>query len=208
MCDAPQLVVYSDDWGRHPWSCQHLVRHLLARRHVTWVNTIGARPPRLDRATAKRGFEKFRSWLRASGGLQPPETPSLLILDPPMWPSFRSRFGRGLNRRCLPTRALRRATVDGPAPVIVTTLPLVADLVGQVRAARWVYYCVDDFSVWPGLDGRTLQRMEAELVAKVDVAVAVSEALQSHLAKLRKPSHLLTHGVDLDFWQSRFRVMF
>jgi glycosyltransferase involved in cell wall biosynthesis len=118
-----------------------------------------------------------------------------------MWPSFRSRFGRSLNRRLL-TRALRPATETGPAPVIITTLPLVADLVGQVRATRWVYYCVDDFSVWPGLDGKTLQRMEVELVAKVNVAVAVSETLQSHLAKLGKPSHLLTHGVDLDFWRS------
>ena len=51
--DAP-LLVFSDDWGRHPSSCQHLVRHLLPRRRVTWVNTIGMRPPRLDLATAKR----------------------------------------------------------------------------------------------------------------------------------------------------------
>jgi glycosyltransferase involved in cell wall biosynthesis len=117
-----------------------------------------------------------------------------------MWPSFRSRFARGLNRRLL-ARALRAATETDPAPVIVTTLPLVADLVGRVCASRWVYYCVDDFSVWPGLDGRTLQRLEAELVPKVDVAVAVSETLRTHLAKLGKPSHLLTHGVDLDFWR-------
>jgi glycosyltransferase involved in cell wall biosynthesis len=88
------------------------------------------------------------------------------------------------------------------APVVVTTLPLVADLVGRFRAARWVYYCVDDFSVWPGLDGRTMRDMEAELVAKVDVAIAVSETLRTHLAKLGKSSHLLTHGVDLDFWRA------
>jgi len=88
------------------------------------------------------------------------------------------------------------------APVVITTLPLMADLVGQFRAARWVYYCVDDFSVWPGLDGRTMREMEAELVPKMDVVIAVSETLQMHLAKLGKPSHLLTHGVDLDFWRA------
>jgi glycosyltransferase involved in cell wall biosynthesis len=86
--------------------------------------------------------------------------------------------------------------------VVVTTLPLMADLVGRVRAARWVYYCVDDFSVWPGLDGRTMRNMEAELVARVDVAVAVSEPLRAHLARLGRPAHLLTHGVDLDFWRA------
>jgi hypothetical protein len=119
-----------------------------------------------------------------------------------MWPSFRSRFGRGLNRRLL-TRALAPVAAALPsAPVVITTLPLMADLVGRFRAARWVYYCVDDFSVWPGLDGRTMRSMEVELVAKVDVAIAASEALQAHLARLGKPAHLLTHGADLDFWRA------
>jgi hypothetical protein len=227
MPDAAPLIVFADDWGRHPSSCQHLVTELVARRRVTWVNTIGMRPPRLNWATAKRGWEKLRSWFQASGGAftRRQETgdrrqgtggneismPSLSpvscllspdqVLNPLMWPSFRGRFGRGLNRRLL-ARAVRHVTKTGPPPVVVTTLPLVADLVGRVRAARWVYYCVDDFAAWPGLDGRTLGRMEAELVAKVDVAVAVSETLRVHLAKLGRPAHLLTHGVDLDFWRT------
>jgi glycosyltransferase involved in cell wall biosynthesis len=114
-----------------------------------------------------------------------------------MWPSFRTRFARGLNRRLL-GRALRAVVAELPAPpVVITTLPLTADLVGEFPAARWVYYCVDDFGVWPGLDGRTMQTMEAELAAKVDAAVAVSETLQDHLAALGRPAHLLTHGVDL-----------
>jgi glycosyltransferase involved in cell wall biosynthesis len=201
MSEPAPLVVFSDDWGRHPSSCQHLIRHLLPRRRVTWVNTIGLRPPRFDRATAHRGVEKLRSWFPASGGRKPPESSSQpLVLSPLMWPSFRSRLARGLNRRLL-ARTVRRATESGPAPVVVTTLPVVADLLGRVRAARWVYYCVDDYSTWPGLDGRTLRAREAELAAKVDVAVAVSETLQTHLAKLGRPAHLLTHGVDLDFWR-------
>ena len=65
-----------------------------------------------------------------------------------------------------------------------------------------MYYCVDDFSVWPGLDGHTLRDMEAELVPKVDAAVAVSDTLRSHLARLGRPAHLLPHGIDLDFWRA------
>jgi glycosyltransferase involved in cell wall biosynthesis len=198
MPDPAPLVVFSDDWGRHPSSCQHLVRQLLPTRPVVWVNTIGTRPPRLDLATVRRAAEKFRQWGRPKPA--PPPTasePAPRVLNPRMWPSFRSRLARALNRRLL-GRALRAAVADLPAPpVVVTTLPIIADLVGEFPAARWVYYCVDDFGVWPGLDGRTMQQMEAELVGKVDVAVAVSETLQEHLAKLGRPSHLLTHGVDL-----------
>jgi glycosyltransferase involved in cell wall biosynthesis len=202
MPEPAPLLVFSDDWGRHPSSCQHLVRHLLPRRRVAWVNTIGTRPPRLDWSTLTRGFEKLRHWFLASRRRQPGEgAASPLVLNPKMWPSFRSRFARGLNRRLL-TRAVRRVAEAMPRPpVVVTTLPLVVDLVDRFPAARWVYYCVDDFAAWPGLDGRTMRATEAELVAKADVVIAVSETLQAHLAELGKPSHLLTHGVDLDHFR-------
>ena len=227
MPDPAPLLVFSDDWGRHPSSCQHLVSRLLGRRPVVWVNTIGMRPPRLNRATATRGFEKLRQWARAEpnppapfprkeGGASGASRPghgagsdsgsplrfgegllSPRVLNPKMWPSFRSRVGRGLNRRLL-ARSLRPVVAELAAPpVVVTTLPVTADLVGAFPAARWVYYCVDDFGVWPGLDGRTMRTMEAELVAQVDNVIAVSETLQRHVAALGRPAHLLTHGVDL-----------
>src|SRR5262245_30678498 len=57
-------LVFSDDWGRHPTSCQHVVRALLPRQPVTWVNMIGTRRPRFDLATLQRGAEKLGQWLR------------------------------------------------------------------------------------------------------------------------------------------------
>jgi glycosyltransferase involved in cell wall biosynthesis len=211
MADRAPLLVFADDWGRHPSSCQHLISRLLSHRQVTWVNTIGTRPPGLNLSTITRGFGKLKQWAlpkreaKAASDAQTTIASSIanpLVLNPKMWPSFRSRVARSLNRRLL-TRALTRAVSAMPAPpVVVTTLPLVADLVGAFPASRWVYYCVDDFSVWPGLDGRTMRDMEAELVPKVNVAIAVSETLQAHLAKLGKPSHLLTHGVDLEQWHA------
>lgn len=204
MPDPAPLIVFSDDWGRHPSSCQHLVSRLLPHRPVVWVNTIGTRPPRLNRATLSRGFEKLGQWVRPRKTMNDTtraDHPDLRVLNPTMWPSFRSRFGRGLNCRLL-ARALRPVAAAMPRPpVVVTTIPLVADLVGAFPAARWVYYCVDDFGVWPGLDGRTMRNMEAELVAKVDSVVAVSETLQRHVAGFGRPAHLLTHGVDLDHFR-------
>ena len=202
MPEPAPLIVFSDDWGRHPSSCQHLIAQLLPRRRVVWVNTIGTRPPRLNWATVKRGLEKIKQW--SSGKSKTPDgTARPEVLNPKMWPSFRSRFGRWLNRRWL-TKVVRPIAEAMPTlPIVVTTVPLLADLVGAFPAARWVYYCVDDFGVWPGLDGNTLRRMEVELVAEVDTAIAVSETLQTHLAKLGKSSHLLTHGVDLDHFRPK-----
>jgi glycosyltransferase involved in cell wall biosynthesis len=212
MAERAPLLVFSDDWGRHPSSCQHLIRHLLPRRTVIWVNTIGTRSPRLNWKTIVRGWGKLRRWL---GPSMNPDTPehrgpatatgpitAPRVLDPKMWPSFRSRFSRSLNCRLL-LRALRPVVDTLPAdPIVVTTLPLVADLVGKLRAARWVYYCVDNFSVWPGLDSRTLQQMEAELVPRVNTVIAVSETLRAHIAQLGQSAQLLTHGVDVAFWRA------
>jgi glycosyltransferase involved in cell wall biosynthesis len=201
MSDAPPLVVFADDWGRHPSGCQHLVRHLLPTRRVLWVNTIGTRRPRLDRATFRRGWEKLRHW----GRIAPPATshPNLTVVNPVMWPSFASALSRRLNLWLL-ARDLVPAIGKMPAPpVALTKTSVVADLVGRLPVRRWVYYCVDDFSQWPGLDGRTLGRMEEKLVPRADVVVAASEPLRERLARMGgPPPHLLTHGFDPEHWSA------
>jgi glycosyltransferase involved in cell wall biosynthesis len=193
------FLVFADDWGRHPSSCQHLMRRLLDRRVVHWVNTIGTHRPRLDLATLRRAFGKLRQWLRPSR--QTSELPANLhVHNPRMWPSFASRFGRGLNRRLL-LRALRPLIASLPEPpVAVTTIPVIADVMDDLPVRRWVYYCVDDFSVWPGLDGEALLTLERRLVARADTLLAVSEVLQQRLAGMGREAALLTHGVDLPFW--------
>ena len=182
---SPQagLVVFSDDWGRHPSSCQHLVSQLLPRREVLWVNTIGTRPPRLDRATLMRGLEKARSWARPRpAGTVDSREPR--VCSPKMWPWFRSGFDRRLNAVML-ARQLAPLVAALPRPrVVVTSVPLVADLVGRLPVDRWVYYCADDLSTWPGADGATLRRMERLLLTRVDAVIAVSETLRQTLRGL------------------------
>jgi glycosyltransferase involved in cell wall biosynthesis len=203
---AAPLLVFSDDWGRHPSSCQHLIRELLPTRDVLWVNTIGTRPPRFDLRTAQRVIEKLKHWSgAASQPRAPADEPSHIglapeILSPRMWPSFASSPARKLNQTML-TRALTPAIERmAQAPVAITTLPIVADLVGQLPVAKWIYYCVDDFSVWPGYDGKTMGAMERELVPKMHNTVAASEALAQGLKELGANPTLITHGVDLSRW--------
>lgn len=201
----PSLLVFADDWGRHPSSCQYLVRQLLERYSVAWVNTIGMRTPRLDWATLSRGVEKLRHWTRREAKGAAPLPEHLRVVSPRMWPWCGTRFGRWLNRRLL-RRQLAGVIAALPSPPIaVTTLPIVADLVGVLPVRRWVYYCVDDFSQWPGLDQRALARLEELLVARVDGCVAVSETLQGRLRGMGRESHLLTHGVEADFWRGQGR---
>jgi glycosyltransferase involved in cell wall biosynthesis len=193
--------VFADDWGRHPSSCQHIIRHLLPKYRVWWVNTIGMRPPRLDRETMTRGWEKLRHWFRpdsASG----PLPDNLEVFNPRMWPWFSRGHDRRINRRLL-VRQLCPLIAQWPGPVTaITTLPLVADLVDRLPVARWVYYCVDDFSQWPGVDHEAVAKMEELLVRRADALVAASEALQDRLARWGRAASLLTHGVELEHWRN------
>lgn len=198
---TPALLVFADDWGRHPSSCQHLIRHLVGHRQVYWVNTIGTREPSLNLATLRRGFEKMRSWVRRPATGADPLPANLQVLSPKMWPWSSGRFDQWLNRKLL-LRQLAPLVRSLPTPPIaVTTLPIVSDLMGLLPVQRWVYYCVDDFGEWPGLAQAALRQMEERLIQRADSLIAVSETLQDKMAQRGRQAQLLTHGIEPDFWK-------
>lgn len=198
----PILMVFSDDWGRHPSSCQHLVTQLLPRYEAVWVNTIGMRRPRFDLATLRRGVEKFRHWTRPRSEPQPLPS-NLTVLKPLMWPWLSAPRDRTLNQRLLVPQLRRWIQKAGRPVIAVTTLPVVADLMGPLPVERWVYYCVDDFGRWPGLDQRAMESMERDVIERADVLVAAGENLRNRLLRHRDRVELMTHGVNLDHWRPR-----
>ena len=105
--------------------------------------------------------------------------------------------------RVLLRRALAGVLDGDPKPAaVITTVPITADLAASFPGVRWIYYCVDDFAEWPGLDGDTLRRMELDLLRHVTAVICVSDVLKRRLAGLGVSAHLLTHGVELEHWQT------
>ena len=155
------------------------------------------RTPRLDLATLRRGLGKVRQWL--APGATPQELPcNLRVLNPKMWPWFTRRHDRWLNRRLLRRQLVPQVRSLPEPPVAITTLPIVADLMDDLPVRRWVYYCVDDFSQWPGLD----QTDAAANGRKVRPTSRRADRRQRNAAEspgqcMGSASHLLTHGVDL-----------
>jgi glycosyltransferase involved in cell wall biosynthesis len=201
MSTRTSFIVFADDWGRHPSSCQHLFRRLIPQHRTFWVNTIGLRRPRFDLASIKRALEKLRHWTQRNSAETTPLPANLSVSNPRMWPWFSTGLDRALNRWLLVRHLRRLAAPLSAPPVVVSTLPIVADLVESFPNWRWVYYCVDDFGEWPGVDGRAMQRMEAKFVRACHRIIAVSETLRTRLAGMGRSSELLTHGVDLDYWR-------
>lgn len=198
--NRPSLVVFADDYGRHPSSCQHLVNCLLDQYRVLWVNTLGTRKPKLCLADARRAAERMQQWLASKTRTQQSTNPT--IISPMMWPGFAHPIARAANRRLIiraVTRTLRHWHHN--PPTVLTTLPITADLVGQLPAKHWVYYCVDNLADWPNLDRPTLLAMEQQLVRTVDATAAVGPVLAEHLQHLGANPTVIPHGIDLDLWR-------
>ena len=197
------FVVFSDDWGEHPSSCQHLFRQIAREHRVLWVNTVGMRTLKFTTPDLRKAARKVRRMITGAGRAATSQSGGmpqhLAVLQPPMLPLPASRAARAFNDWSA-GRAVRAALarLGMQRPVVVTTAPNACDIVGQLGASVIVYYCVDDFAQWPGIDHQAVGDMERRLVEQADVLLATSEILLEALKGSGKPAFLFDHGVDLE----------
>lgn len=198
------FLVFSDDWGEHPSSCQHIFRHIAKDHRVIWVNTIGMRNPTLSWTDARKVVVKISKMLgRKRESVTTEKNKNITVCQPLMLPGSRSRAVRAFNARSVTRKvtAMMRDLVMTD-PIVVTTVPNAADYPELLTGPKVVYYCVDDFSLWPGLDADVVREMEARLLARADCIIAASETLAQRLSTSGKPTHLLTHGVDFELFST------
>lgn len=199
---ARGFIVFGDDWGGHPSSVQHLFRRI-ARAHPTlWVNTVGLRPPRLDRNDASRVVRKVRRWFDPPAGQgdrsSADEGLDLHVVSPPMSPWAGAPALRALNRLSMRVAVERAASRLGMrAPVVVTTVPNGVDGSGLAGSQALIYYCVDDFTNWPGVDAALAREMERELLEVAAGVIATSARLAETRRARRGETTILPHGVDV-----------
>jgi len=77
-----------------------------------------------------------------------------------------------------------------------TFLPTTASLVRRLKAEKFVYYCVDEWSAFSFLDGKLMREMEERLIAQSDLVIASAEALYTSKRHLNPKTYLVPHGVD------------
>ena len=83
-------------------------------------------------------------------------------------------------------------------PVVVTTVPNGVDGRGLAGSRCLVYYCVDDFTNWPGVDRAAATSLERELLDACDAVLATSQNLADTRTPRRGAATLLPHGVDVE----------
>ncbi len=197
------MVFVADHWGRHPSSAQYIAGRLPASVDVLWLETVGLTQPTLDRDSLMRGVDQIRRWIgAASPAVEGASGGRVRVLSPSHWPAWTSPRMQRWNGRLL-ARAVAAAAPPRGRRILVTALPLGVTLLDDLNVDRVVYYCVDDFSVWPGAAGAVQADLERRLLQRSDVVLAASRTLQERIRAAGYAAHFLPHGVDADHWRPR-----
>lgn len=191
------MLVFGEDWGKHPSSTQHLIKHLLSDQEVVWVNSLGLRRPRLNMRDLKRMWQKLNSFIS-----QPKRAPSRRLLEPRLInplavPLPGSHLARWCNSKLLSSK-LKPLLETNDKPLLWTSLPSAVDVVGRIGERAAIYYCGDDFAALDGVDHGPIAKMEQELAEKCQLIITASATLAEKF-----PAHktmVLPHGVDYELF--------
>ncbi|MFC6439292.1 glycosyltransferase [Bowmanella sp. JS7-9] len=194
------LVVFGEDWGSHPSSTQHVVRHLADNHDVLWINSMGLRRPRFSLRDAKRLWQKITR-PRLASSASPGHAP-FNVMEPYNLPLPGHPLARWSNSHLLAQRIRRQCSkLRLSRPILWTSLPTAVDLVSRLNEHAVVYYCGDDFSALDGVDHAPVAKLERELAERADLIVAASDVLASRFDPAK--TQVLHHGVDLTLFRRR-----
>jgi glycosyltransferase involved in cell wall biosynthesis len=199
------LVVFAEDFGRHPASTEHLVRRLAETRKVVWMNSIGMRTPKFSRTDINRAFEKLGHLARRPTAQKATDshantstTPaSIDVVAPHALPMPGHALAFHVNRALLSRQVrARMASSNISKPLLWITLPSALPVVGTLDEHAVIYYCADDFGTLAGIDHAPILTMQDKIVDRADLIIVVSDVLAAKF-----PAHktiVVPHGVDYD----------
>jgi len=193
------MLVFGEDWGALPSSTQHLIRHLLPEMNIVWVNSLGLRRPKLCKRDMLRAAKKLQSMLSRNNAIATDFESSGLkphIVNPRVIPWPGNPIVRKLNESLLTNLLQPILARNDTRPILWTSLPSAADVVGKLGERACIYYCGDDFSALDGVDHKPIAKMEKELVKKADLIIAASHKIAEKFPQ--EKTFVLPHGVDFE----------
>jgi glycosyltransferase involved in cell wall biosynthesis len=198
------MLCFSHDWTGDPLSKTHLMRLLAKNNRVLWVNSIGYRSPSL---TSKRDLGRIVTKLKAAAEPVREVEPNLFVFSPLVIPAWGNAALRRLNARLLRwqvRRAMRQLKFRRPINWVFN--PAAGVLAGQLGEERVVYYCVDEYTAFRGVDTAALAAVEKGLIDKADLVVVSAEKLLASKRSPHAPTALVRHGVDFDHFAKALRA--
>jgi glycosyltransferase involved in cell wall biosynthesis len=194
VVQSQDIISFANDWDTAPLSTKRIMLRLAEHNRVLWVNSIGNRNPAASigdvKAVARRLFQfaKGYRWFQEQ----------IYLFSPIALPFSRKSIVRSINQMALKwslARVCRRLGFQ--KPVLWTSHPLPADVVGSLGSPKIIYRCVDDYSEVSGTYKDELLQLEREFVTKCDYVIVSSERLYQAKKPYNKNTFLVADGVDV-----------
>jgi len=189
------MLCFSHDWTGDPLSKNHLMRVFARHNRILWINSIGYRTPTLSITDARRVFRKLRA---ATARLREVES-NIFVFSPLAIPAYGNACMRALNRQLLRWQvraAMRRLSFRSPISWVFN--PAAAVVAGALGEAAVIYYCVDEYSAFAGVNSAHLGKLEESLLRKSDAVIVSAESLYESKSKFNPKTVMVRHGVDHD----------
>jgi glycosyltransferase involved in cell wall biosynthesis len=193
------ILCFSHDWSGDPLSKTHLMRLLARDNRILWVNSIGYRTPVASRRDFSRAFKKLAAI--TSQPLREAER-NIHVLNPLVIPAYGRPWVRGLNRRLLRhqvQRAMRRLRFRRPMNWVFN--PAAAVIAGSLGEEQLIYYCVDEYAAFSGVDGAALAALEMGLLKEAGLVITSAAALYESKRRYNANTVLVRHGVNWDHFR-------
>ncbi len=131
------IVVFGEDWGKHPSSTQHLVKELSKSRKVIWINSIGLRKPKYTLRDIVRVGKKVISFFKGNKAVNSKATrsQSFTVISPFVFPCAESKWLIGLNKWCLSKQLAKPLSTLRQKPVLWCSLPTAVDYISLFNSS-------------------------------------------------------------------------
>lgn len=194
MLRGKDILIFGDDWGRHPSTMQHVARVFAKDNHIIWVGSLSNRAPKLRLADLKRLVHKFMLVFNERSYHN--ETRNVKEVYPFVLPYFDIPVVRSLNRILIMAR-LKRAFKEENFhnPIVFTGNPIMADIVPDLDPSSVHYFCLDDYDKFSDVF-HSIREMEQLILERIDTSLCVSEFLRKTKMPRKGSSHFMPQGVD------------
>ena len=165
---------------------------------MLWVETVGLRAPQWNKRDLWRSVQKIVDFFSGRRRRTATAPHGLTVICPLTLPFTSIKLVRQLNLM-LVRRSVEKATrrLHFKKHTLVVTTPAQGDFVGKLGEQLSVYYCPDQYALWPGMNHQLILQMERMLTGRVDAIVAVSDLLAAQFQRSGKPTFILNQGVDM-----------
>jgi glycosyltransferase involved in cell wall biosynthesis len=127
--------------------------------------------------------------------------PNIFVLNPLAVPLYGPK-GRSLNRRLLRMQirgAMRRLGFRRPINWVFN--PAAAVVAGELNEDQVIYYCVDEYTAFAGVNSSSLAELERKVLKLADLVVVSAERLYDAKSPMNPRTVLIRHGVDYDHFR-------